>query len=131
MFEFLSEHWQEFTIYTLYVSYVLTLLILISCYLIVLKTEKDKSLKFQKLYIAVPKERTVLWTSTFLPFSWWLPKIIRRKESPPDDSDPTGFLPNYIAEFKKLRRKKSEEKKINLNSHSYFSRFAAFRLCGG
>ena len=96
MFEFLTEHWQEFSLYTVYVSYVLSLLMLISCYWMVLKPIKHENYDIHKLNFSLPKPNITIRTSQDQSIHWWLPRAIRRKVSPPDDPDSAIVLPSII-----------------------------------
>jgi len=92
MFEILMDHMQEFSLYTVYVSYALSLLLLISCYWVFFKTIKHRNYKFHNLRISLPKEKVFLKTSNDQSYYWWLPKVIRRKISPPEDPDSAMIL---------------------------------------
>ncbi|MCU9614695.1 hypothetical protein OEV98_14220 [Caldibacillus lycopersici] len=93
MFEFLTEQWQNFILYSAYVSLILYYLLKISCIWIVCYSVQNQEYEFDNFHLS--RQKSSVHTSNRVSFLFirWLTKTIRRKDCRKDDGEePLSFL---------------------------------------
>lgn len=87
MIEFIADHWQEFILYTSYVSMALYIILNISYYWLSLQSNKNRNYKFDQICSDFrQKDYKINHHPAFL-FLLWLPRTIRLKVCSSDEAE--------------------------------------------
>lgn len=93
MIEFLTNNWQDFLLYSAYVSLALYFLLIISRrWLEIHSLKQCHHFYWKKLYVKEGKNQSFFNMDIAFSFICWLPKTIRRKGSRGDELDGPIFL---------------------------------------